>query len=368
MESCNDCGRDNLEQYHNYCRRCGAKNHSYVKPDWKIAEPTLLEIKIARMLFVEGIDFTLSPEIWYSSCTFYTPDFLIEGRLVVEIDGQHHYTETHRVLMDRIRQRAIQNSGYPVYRFTNQEVNRSIKNTVNKIVSLLRTSKVTAKQVRIIKVDVQKEHRHSNMDGDILKEYARELNKRILTEGWTASLFEDFFSGLNPNPISNRCVMQTMMLMLLGLNFSASKDGTADFQKYAVLFGKATTILREFFGEIATVELRNEFNITATNFLKNLVYYGRPNILPYSIIHIKNYDDVQGLVKIFNTNFSTFGITVVEDDLRIECQHEKKRISEKKKIAEMKLKMTDPEATIMQGQANSEKISKFDWIDRWDRV
>ena len=161
--------------------------------------------------------------------------------------------------------------------------------------------------------------------------------------------------------------MQTMMLMLLGLNFSASKDGTADFQKYAVLFGKATTILREFFGEIATVELRNEFNITATNFLKNLVFYGRPRILPYRIIHIKNYGDVQGLVKIFNSNFSTFGITVVEDDLKIECQYEKKKIDDRKKIAEMKLRLNDPDVIVTEGQVNPEKISKFDWIDRWEK-
>ncbi len=367
MESCNDCGRDNLEQYHNYCRRCGAKNPSYVKPDWKIAEPTKLEINLARMLFVEGIDFTLSPEIWYSSCTFYTPDFLIEGRLVVEIDGEHHYTDRHQVLMDRIRARAIQNSGYPVHRFTNKEVNKSLKNTVNKIVSILGTLKVTTKQARIIQVDVQKEHRLSNIGYGILTEYVHELNKRILADGWTASLFKDFLSGLNPDPSTNRCAMQKIMLMLLGLNFSASKDGTADFQNYAVLFGKATNILREFFGEIATVEFRNEFNITATNFLKNLVFYGRPRILPYRIIHIKNYGDVQGLVKIFNSNFSTFGITVVEDDLKIECQYEKKKIDDRKKIAEMKLRLNDPDVIVTEGQVNPEKISKFDWIDRWEK-
>jgi ribosomal protein L37E len=360
LESCTDCGRDNLEQYHNYCRRCGAKNPSYVEPDWKIAEPTKTEINLARMLFVEGIDFTLSPEIWFSSCTLYTPDFLIEGRLVVEIDGPYHYANRHQVLKDRIRERAIQNSGYFVHRFTNREVNKSLENTVNKIVSLLRTLKVTAKQARILQVDVQKEHRLSNMGGDILKEYAPELNKRILADGWTASLFKDFFSGLDPDPSTNRCAMQTMMLILLGLNFHASKDGTADFKNYVVLFGRATNILREFFGEIATVELRNEFNITATNFLKNLVFYGRPRILPHRVVNIKNYDDVQGLVKSFNSNFSTFGIAVVEDDLKIECQDEKKKIAEK-------LRMTKLDAIVMQGQTNPEKISKFDWIDRWGK-
>jgi len=325
MQTCNDCGRDNLQQYHKYCRRCGAKNPSYIKPVWKIAEPTEVEVKLARMLFAEGIDFTLSPEIWYSSCTFYTPDFLIEGRLVVEIDGQHHYTDPHQVLMDRIRQRAIQNSGYPLHRFTNKDVNRSLKNTVNKIFSLLRTSKVTANQASIIEVDVPKEHRLSNVGDDILRKQAHELYKRTLADGWTTSVFKDVLSKLTPTPTCNRCAMQKIMLMLLGLNFRASKDGAADFQNYAVLFEKATTIQREFFGEIATVELRNEFNITATNFLKNLVYYGKPRILPCRAIHIKNYGDVQGLVKSFNSNFSTFRIAVVEDDLKIECLHEKKR-------------------------------------------
>ena len=348
MQTCNACERDNLQPYHKYCRRCGAKNPSYIKPVLDIAEPTALEVKLARMLFVEGIDFTLSPEIWYSSCTFYTPDFLIEGRLIVEIDGQHHYTDPHQVLKDRIRQRAIQNSGYPVYRFTNKEVEKSLKNTVNKILYLLTKFRVTRNQASIIEVDVPKEHRLSNVDYDILEEWVRDLYTRTLADGWTTSLFKNFFSTLTPTPACNRCAMQTIMLRLLGLNFRASKDGSADFQNYAILFEKATTILREFFGEIATVELRNEFNITATNFLKNLVYYGKPGILPYRAIQVKNYDDVHGLVKSFNSNFSKFGIAVVEDDLKIECLHEKKRIAEKKKIRD-----------------NTDK-GKFDWIGIWE--
>ena len=168
--------------------------------------------------------------------------------------------------MDRIRQRAIQNSGYSVYRFTNKEVIRSLKNTVNKIVDLLRNLRVTTNQASIIEVDVPKEHRLSNVGYGILKKQVHELYKRTLADGWTTSLFKDHLSILTPTPVCNRCAMQMIMLMLLGLNFRASKDGSADFHNYEVLFEKATTILREFFGEIATVEFRNEFNINATNF------------------------------------------------------------------------------------------------------
>jgi len=85
-----------------------------------------------------------------------------------------------------------------------------------------------------------------------------------------------------------------------------------------------------------------------------------PKILPCRAIQVKNYGDIHGLVKSFNSNFSTFGIAVVEDDLKIECLHEKKRIAEKK------LKMTELEAIVRQGRANPEKLRKFDSIGRWE--
>ena len=303
--TCEICLRDGLQQQHKCCRRCGSRNPSYVKPDVLIiAEPTELELKIARRLFAEGIDFILGPEIWYSSCTYYTPDFLIEGRFVVEIDGGYHRATPHQILMDRIRQRAMENSGYPVYRFTNEEVRKSLDKTINKILLLLSSSKGTTNQSSIIEVYVSKEHNLSSVMENILKDKANELYKRTLVEGWTVMVFNDVLSEFISGPNSNLCAMQRIMLSLLGLNFKASDDGTADFHNYATLFEKAIFILQEFFVYIATVELKNEFNISATTFLKNLVYYGKPGIVPNIIIYIKNYDDIQNLVNNFNSNFS----------------------------------------------------------------
>ena len=93
------------------------------------------------------------------------------------------------------------------------------------------------------------------------------------------------------------------------------------------MFKKASDVLCEYFDEIASIGLKNEFNINATNFLKNLVYYGKPRILSKRIIYIKNYDDIHELVTSFNSNFSKFGITVCEDDLKIECLHEKNKMN-----------------------------------------
>ena len=70
--------------------------------------------------------------------------------------------------------------------------------------------------------------------------------------------------------------------------------------------------------------------MSATNFLKNLVIYGKPRILPKRVITVQNDDDIQNLVKSFNSNFSKFGIQVSDEDLKIECLHEKEKISRRK--------------------------------------
>ena len=331
MSTCDVCLRDGLQQQHKCCRRCGSRNPSYVKSDVvDVAEPTAFEIKIAQRLFAEGIDFILGPEIRYSSCTFYTPDFLIEGKFVVEIDGGYHRATPHQILMDRIRQRAMENSGYPVYRFTNQDVKKSLDKIVKKILFLISTSNGTVNQSRILEIDVSKEDHPSSINSNVLRDKVDELYKQILIHGWTVDVFDSVISEFISGPHSNRCAVQRLMMWLLGLNFKASNDGTADFHNYATLFGKAILILQKFFGDIATVELKNEFNISATNFLKNLIFYGKPKILPKRVITIQNDEDIQNLVKSFNSNFSKFGIKVSDEDLKIECLHEEEKISRKK--------------------------------------
>ena len=59
-----------------------------------------------------------------SSCTWYTPDFVIGNRLIVEVDGGIHDRD-YRKTPDRIRQRALENMGYSVYRVRNKEVESS---------------------------------------------------------------------------------------------------------------------------------------------------------------------------------------------------------------------------------------------------
>ena len=76
-----------------------------INRDNKRPEPTKYERLLASALdsFAKHIDYKTNREVRLSSCTWYTPDFIIGDRLIVEVDGGIHdldYRRTH----DRIRQ------------------------------------------------------------------------------------------------------------------------------------------------------------------------------------------------------------------------------------------------------------------------
>ena len=358
MSTCENCGRDDLEQIHKFCRRCGIKNPSYVKPEIIRAEPTETEIKLAKALFTEGVNFIMAPEIRLSSCVYYTPDFLIEEKFIVEIDGQIHNTE-HQILIDRIRQRALENSGYPVFRFTNMEVKKSITQIVNKIISISQNSKNFQNQSKIIEIDSIDDYRYEKIDYKVLEEIVNQLNMEIHQRDWASDFFKEIVSKRSENILSNRCAIQKILLSLLGLNFKSIDDRTVDFQHYANLFGKAMKILEEMFGKIATVEFRNFFNITATNFLKNIVIYGKPRKFPKRLVHIK-FSDIENLLQSFNSNFSRFGISVDENDLKIECMYEKN------KIRRIKSEMTYRNTGVKVDLDEHSDSSLFEKISNWE--
>src|SRR5215208_8461295 len=83
--------------------------------------------------FAPNVKYTRNSEVWLSACIWYTPDFIIGHRLIVEVDGGVHKLE-YRKTPDRIRQRALENMGYHVYRVRNEEVKSSPKHVAEKII------------------------------------------------------------------------------------------------------------------------------------------------------------------------------------------------------------------------------------------
>ena len=68
---------------------------------------------IALDSFAKHIDYETNREVRLSSGTWYTPDFIIGNRLIVEVDGGIHDLDYRRTPY-RIRQRALENTGYNV--------------------------------------------------------------------------------------------------------------------------------------------------------------------------------------------------------------------------------------------------------------
>jgi hypothetical protein len=104
------------------------------------------------------------------------------------------------------------------------------------------------------------------------------------------------------------------------------------------------TIMSELFeDQVAAIYLKNALNITAPNFIKNLVFYGGPRAKP-GVISIKHADTLESNIDSFNRNFSKVGITVEKQDVVIECREEFEKLKRRK---------------------GYDRISSYQWLSEW---
>ena len=97
----------------------------YKHPEATIYEDML--VSALDKLTFRAVNYVRNPEIWISACIWYTPDFIIGRKLIVEVDGRIHEFE-YRQTPDRICQRALENMGYRVYRIKNEQNSTSLTN------------------------------------------------------------------------------------------------------------------------------------------------------------------------------------------------------------------------------------------------
>ena len=104
------------------------------------------------------------------------------------------------------------------------------------------------------------------------------------------------------------------------------------------------TILSELFeDQIAAIYLKNAFNITAPNFIKNLVFIGGPRAKP-GVISIKDADALECNIDSFNRNFSKVGVIVEKHDVVIECRVELEKTKRRMEY---------------------DRISSYGWLSEW---
>jgi very-short-patch-repair endonuclease len=261
-------------------RSSSSSSYPYKRP-----EATIYEDKLASALdklTFRAVNYVRNPEIWISACIWYTPDFIIGRKLIVEVDGGIHEFE-YRQTPDRIRQRGLENMGYRVYRIKNEQIEISPENVAEQILDLyykITEEATTGEEKNPKKLKIQKitKPNYEPLPEDLensIAVHAIAINSQLKGRDWTSNFFKETLPKFDQRLMTNHCAMERLILQLIGLNLRKGRDNIIDFEHHSKLFRTATEILTKIFGSnIFGRYLQNTFNITATNFIKNLVFMG----------------------------------------------------------------------------------------------
>lgn len=306
----------------------------------EVPRPTYYERKLAFRLAANNIPYKSQPIIWYTRANYYTPDFVVGHKLIVEVDGKIHSMK-FRMTPDRIRQRALKNLGYYVMRVKNDRIHSNVKTVVKEIIE--RYYQTVELQGSSPKVEIVKHDTYDSIPEyvqDNISQWAIAFNQTLKGESWTVDYFKHHLPDYHLILMQNQSALERFMLLLLGLNLKINENRILDFEHSAHVFGKSIHIIREIFGEqgeTAGIHLRNMFNVSAPGFFKNLVFFGGPNINP-GVVLIDNLELLRAHINEFNKHFSAYQVSVEESEVRDECLYTSK---------------------------NTEANSRFQWISEW---
>jgi very-short-patch-repair endonuclease len=182
--------------------------------NFKPPPPTKSELKLRNILRTKKIPFKESQVIWYTGCDNYTPDLIIGRNLIIEVDGKIHDQE-FRKTPDRIRERALRNMGYDVFRVKNEQIQKTpnvvAERIIQKYFEAADAEDDDDKTIKITKIE-----RPSDYDPvpreivDNIEVWAALLNKELNSDDsqrWTAEYFKEAlgrFPNINPEIVSIR--------------------------------------------------------------------------------------------------------------------------------------------------------------------
>jgi very-short-patch-repair endonuclease len=287
----------------------------------ELPKPTYYERKLASRLASKNIPYKSQSAIWYTRADYYTPDFVIGQKLIVEVDGKVHALKS-RIKPDRIRQRALINLGYYVMRIRNEQIQRHAEAVVEEIIQ--RYYEIADLQNTQRKIEIVKSDTYDSIPRYVqenISKWAIAFNQSLKKESWTANYFKLNLPDYDSILVTNQSALEKFMLLLLGLNLKTHENGNLDFEDSAEVFGKSIVIVRNIFGdqgETAGIHLKNMFKVTAPLFFKNLVFFGGPNINP-GIVSISNLNSLKAHIIDFNRHYSRYQVSVEEAEVKEEC-------------------------------------------------
>jgi len=307
----------------------------------EVPKPTFYERKLAFRLAAKNIPYKSQPVIWYTRANYYTPDFVIGQKLIVEVDGKIHSMK-FRMTPDRIRQRALKNLGYYVIRIRNDHIRRNVEGVIDEIIQ--RYFETIDLHKGNPRVEIVKHDTYDSIPDyiqDNISQWAIAFNHSLKEDSWSADYFNHHLPDYDSILVKNQSALERFMLLLLGLNLKTGDDGILDFEYSADIFGKGIHIVQNIFreqGETAGIHLKNMFNVSAPGFFKNLVFFGGPNINP-RLVSINSLKSLKAHLNDFNRHFSRYQVSVEEGEVKDECLY---------------------------AFNNMETDNKFQWITEWN--
>lgn len=286
---------------------------------------TKFERILASALRNKGIMFEANPTVRLSACLYYTPDFMIRKKLIVEVDGGIHDEEFQKT-PDRIRQRALEKLGYSVYRVRNESVTSSPQKVTEEILQQYYEAfdaQFGQSRSLLSKVETIENTVASQPAEDHLLSVAIRLNGYI--DKLEYDKFCMYLSEIDPTFLTNPCHTERLILLILGLSLTKKANGQVDFKHFLEVFLKGISIMSNLYGDRTKTYLVNSLNITVANFMKNLIFQGGPKIKK-GLVDINNVETIEDNISEFNNNFSNVGVKIEKDDVKTECRHKLERI------------------------------------------
>lgn len=300
------------------------------------APPATKSEKLVReILRANNIYFKTGQVLWLTDYEKYTPDLIIgrKGKkLIVEVDGKIH-EDKHQINKDRIRQRALKNMGYAVFRVKNEEVQKRPDVVAAKIMG--EYSQLTAsdskKEIKI--TELEKPVNYKPIPSKInynLKYWVREFNTKLNYDMWSTDFFKEELSRYHPEIVKNKSIMESVILQLWGLNLHKMDDGNIDFE-YSLIY-LSIQLLNELFDGDNMIEthLKNQINRTAPGFFKNLIFQGGPHGNE-GLVSIKDKNSLNFHIDTFNKYLSELGINVTHSDIKQDCKAAIQNVTEDEK-------------------------------------
>ena len=315
-------------EYEPFCPNCKYGNPSFLLTqvqnnqhrDIQLGTRTKFERLLALALKNKGIAFQANPLIRLSACIKYTPDFLIRGRLIVEVDGGIHDRD-FRKTPDRIRQRALEKLGYSVYRIRNEVVASSPEKVTEEVLQQYYEAfdaQLTQSPPLLTKLENTENIFTSQPYNDQVLSAA--IKMKDFTNRWNYTKFCTYLSEIDRNFLTNPCYTERLILVLLGLDLTINDWGKLNFKNLFDNFMNGINIMSNLYGDRAKVYLLNGFNVSVANFMKNLIFYGGPRIKP-GLVVINSIESLDDHILQFNNYFSSIGVKLERDEVKSECLH-----------------------------------------------